>query len=511
MNENESDLPVLIPYCRQSQGREHETRETSLSLDSQEDEIRAWGQAAGYHVEPAIRDHDLVGDDPARAGLTEMEARTSPGVTFAVYKWDRLARSLILQETIVRAVERRGGAIVSIREPSNKLTRAIFGAINEDFKDALSDRLKAIRRAQALRGDFIGCLPPYGYRRIGTVTVPTSDGGTRERATGILVPDELEAPLVQEVFRRWVDGESMFGIARSLNERGQRRRNMAWNVSSTGRMLRNPHYVGKITHHGAVVADGKHEPLIDAATFRAANERLERSTSRRHQTPNALTSWCEGLIRHGCGRRLYLIPIKGKRRRDGSRTLYPNFACRGIYDVEKCPVKPGMMSAAKVESASRACLVADLASIEVTDVAFLRAERAAGGASVAAARRDLADRRATAERRRLRARESWMAGLDDISVWQDEHARYLAAIAEIDAESVRLPAAPSPDRYRAVGAELASLAALIDLADDAALGRALDQLGIVIIDGHGVSIRYHPVIADFISVPAVVRPTWRVL
>jgi DNA invertase Pin-like site-specific DNA recombinase len=508
---SESDRPVLIPYCRQSQGREHETRETSLSLESQEDEIRAWGQANGYQVERAIRDHDLVGDDPTRAGLAEMEARTRPGVTFAVFKWDRLARSLILQETIVHAVERRGGSIVSIREPSNKLTRAIFGAINEDFKDALSDRLKAIRKAQALRGDYMGGQPPYGYRRAGTVPAPTADGAMRERATGPLVPDEREAPAVRDVFRRYLAGESQFEIAKAMNELGVPRRGGTWNVAETGKMIRNPVYAGKITHKGVIVADGKHEPLVDAATFAAANERLARMPARRHQSPNQLASWCEGLIRHGCGRRLYLIPIRGKTRKDGTYDCYPNFACRGLYDVVKCPVRPGLMSAAKVEWAARECLIADLASIDMVSGAIARAETRAGGDDADRARKALADRRALAERRRARARESWMTGLDDLAVWHAEHERYLAVIAEVDAEAARLPVAPHPDRYRAMAVDLASFAASIETADDEGLRRALDALGSVVVDGSGVSVCYHPVIEDFIPCPAVVSPPWKLL
>ncbi len=102
MTEPDDNPKVLIGYARQSRGKPGETRETSLSLESQEDEIRAWGQANGFRVERAIRDHDLVGDDAHRPGIAEMEAPTAPGVTFAVFKWDRLARDLILQETIVR-------------------------------------------------------------------------------------------------------------------------------------------------------------------------------------------------------------------------------------------------------------------------------------------------------------------------------------------------------------------------------------------------------------------------
>ena len=88
------DPRPLIPYLRQSLARVGETRDSSLSLEAQLQIITDWGESNGYAVEPAIRDHDVRGDDPLRPGLSEMADRAQPGVTIAVYRWDRLARDV---------------------------------------------------------------------------------------------------------------------------------------------------------------------------------------------------------------------------------------------------------------------------------------------------------------------------------------------------------------------------------------------------------------------------------
>jgi len=113
----------------------------------------------------------------------------------------------------------------------------------------------------------------------------------------------------------------------------------------------------------------------------------------------------------------------------------------------------------------------------------------------------IAVKRAAVERRRARARESWMAGLDELTVWQTEHAAYLLAVAELDSDLARLPAAPEPARYRETAATLAGFAETIAYADDTALASVIDDLGVIVVREAGVSIRYHAIVSDLIPAP----------
>ncbi len=508
--------PLLVPYCRQSLARPGETRETSLSLAAQEEAIRAWGERNGYRVERAVLDHDLRGDDASRPGLAELTERAITGVTIAVHKWDRLARDLVLQETIVQALERRGIEVVSISEPSNRLTRQIIGAVAEDYKRSLSERLSSIRAAQARRGDYIGSQPPYGYRRAGWREVRGENGGVELRPHGALVPDEplegdppgtvREAPLAREIAARVDGGEPMHAIARDLNRRGLRTRHgKAWELTTIRRLVSNVGLAGDVSHRGEVVCRDAHPALVERAVWERIQSRLQRQAIvRRDDRPSPASSWLEGLALHECGRRLYLIPIRVNHRAKDS--LYPQFSCRTAYFAETCGIGRRHVSAPMLERAVRECLAADLASVVSVRDAIARAQAAAGGSETVRRRTALFDRRELLVRRRARARELWLSGLDPLEAWEAEQAAFTRDAAALDRELAELPAPPDPARYRDYAQTLRGFAGEIRAAPDDVARRILDAVGVAVLGPAGVTIRYHPAIAHFIPAPATVAP-----
>lgn len=63
-----TELKPAIAYVRQSQGRDGETRDNSLSLEQQVDSIKQWADQHGYQVERYICDHDVTGRNPNSPG-----------------------------------------------------------------------------------------------------------------------------------------------------------------------------------------------------------------------------------------------------------------------------------------------------------------------------------------------------------------------------------------------------------------------------------------------------------
>ena len=375
--------------------------------------------------------------------------------------------------------------------------------MNEDFKDALSDRIKAVTRAKALRGEAIFATAPFGYGQSGTAYVSLPDGAMRSHPSGPLVPHDEEAPIVRELFERYVAGASLSSMAAELNARAvPRRRGALWTVSGLVSTIRNPVYAGHVHLYDVIVAAGKHEAIVEPALWDAAQAKYARTVTIRRQSPNDLASWCEGHIEHVCGGRMYLVPVAGRRRLDGTRKTRGNFICRTAnVAAVRCAYGRRMMLMPKAERLARACLIVDLGAIGSLSDAIARAEARAGGDLADRQRAIIAVKRAAVERRRARARESWMAGLDDLTVWQAEHAAYLVAVAELDRDLARLPATPDAARYRETAAMLAGFAEAIAHADDPALGAVIDDIGVIVVREAGVSIRYHAIVSDLIPAP----------
>lgn len=497
-------MTTVLPYLRQSRARPGESAETSLSLEQQSAAIASWAAANGHTLLPPIVDHDETGRTLHRPGMIALRANAAerPGCIVAVYKYDRFARNVIGQELAVQELEAAGVQVVSITEPAGKLSRQMHGVFAEYMSDQLSERVTAIKERSALRGDYTGGRPAFGYRRAVEETMP--DG--RVRRVGPIEPDPDTVDVAREVFARFAAGESTYALCRDLTARNVRTsRGGVWTVGVLEATLRNPFYVGKITHRGKVVADGKHPAIIGPDVWAAVQARFARRVPMKRETDHGETSWCAGLIVHACGARAYLVAQNGQPRQDGSVPRYMKFVCQSQPSATQCGLRPMILSREKIEAAARQCLAADLGRLVSLEMAVSAAQRAAGGRDVERRRAALADRRRLVERRRERARELWLSGDDPLSAWQAEQARFAEELAEIDAEDAALPTAPDVHAFAAAAATLGSVAGVIDMAAPADLRAILETVGTVVYGPKGISVRYLPPFNSFVPSPWVVR------
>jgi DNA invertase Pin-like site-specific DNA recombinase len=136
--------------------------------------IKAYADAHGIKIVREFREKGISGtkeleDRPALVEL--MTALHSNGVRLVlIEKLDRLARDLMVQETIICDLRKNGFELVSVIEPdllqddpSRKLMRQIFGAIAEYEKTMLVIKLRGARmRTKAAGGPGEG-RKPFGY------------------------------------------------------------------------------------------------------------------------------------------------------------------------------------------------------------------------------------------------------------------------------------------------------------------------------------------------------------
>ncbi|MGB7588304.1 MAG: recombinase family protein [Solirubrobacterales bacterium] len=242
-----------------------------------------------------------------------------------VHKVDRLARNRADDIEIVMAIRKAGAQLVSVTEnidetPSGLLLHGIMSSIAEFYSRNLAAEVMKGTTQKAKSGGT-PFRAPIGYLNSRTMV----DG--REVRTITLDPER--APLIREAFVLYASGEySLSELAAILEERGLRSRPtkkvpaQALGGNRLDAMLRNPYYLGIVSYAGKTYK-GRHEPLVDEATFQEVQDLL---TSKRisGERPWRHFHYLRGsLYCRECTRRLMFTRAKGK------GGVYDYFVCAG--------------------------------------------------------------------------------------------------------------------------------------------------------------------------------------
>lgn len=250
-----------------------------------------------------------------RPGFMQMIAtakqKPRPFQCILVWKFSRFARNQ--EESVVykSLLKKENGIdVISISEP---LMDGPFGGLIEriiEWFDAfysanLGVEVRRGMAERAGRGLPVSAAPlGYAYQNKALVAVPE------------------EASTVQMIYRDFLAGGSVTGIARKLNSLGIRtKRGGAWESRTVRYILANPVYTGKLRwctkgandYHGrarkegTMLVEGAHKPLISPKDFQDAQARLEEC--RRCYEGTGTRSPCQdarhmlqGLVRCGaCG------------------------------------------------------------------------------------------------------------------------------------------------------------------------------------------------------------------
>jgi DNA invertase Pin-like site-specific DNA recombinase len=143
-------------------------------FERQERAIRAYAKAHGIRIVKVFKELGVSGTkDIANrpAFVSMMEALHGDGVKLVlVESLGRLARDLMVQESILHDLKRHGFNLVSVTEPdlcsddpSRKLMRQIMGAFHEYEKQMIVVKLRGARqRTKTKRGRCEG-RKPYGH------------------------------------------------------------------------------------------------------------------------------------------------------------------------------------------------------------------------------------------------------------------------------------------------------------------------------------------------------------
>jgi site-specific DNA recombinase len=336
-------------YCRKSSegGLEqefnslHAQREAGLAyIASQKsegwialpDQYDDGGISGGTLERPALR--RLLRD--VEAGLIDV---------VAVYKIDRLSRSLTDFAKLIDVFERHNVTFVSVTQQFNttnsmgRLTLNILLSFAQFERELAGERIKDKFLQSRKRGLWMGGWPPLGY----------------EVANRRLVVVEREAVLVRRIFDRFAKSGSALTVARELNAAGEvtkqrrcadgARGGKAWTKGAVYKVLANRVYVGEAVHKG-VAYPGEHAAIIDQRAWDKAHAVMAEPAHRRGAATRAqVPALLKGLIFGPNGR-----PMSPSHTRRRGRIYRYYVAREAIADgYGTCPVTS--VPAADVEGA----------------------------------------------------------------------------------------------------------------------------------------------------------------
>lgn len=187
----------------------------------------------------------------------------------------------------------------------------------------ITRRMQGGRIRSVEDGNYIGSTAPFGY---------DINWVNKSRT---LKSNPIESEVVKLVFNMYVDGKGAGTIANYLNSLGYKTKTgKAFERSSIIFILKNPIYIGKVTWKKKeikkskdpnkvkdtrtrdvsewIIADGKHEAIIDTQLFNRAQEILKNKYHVPYQLVNGAANPLAGIIVCGvCGSKMVLRTLRG--------------------------------------------------------------------------------------------------------------------------------------------------------------------------------------------------------
>lgn len=253
------------------------------SLQNQEEACKAYILSQAFHhweYYKTYSDGGISGGTMDRPGLQRLleDIRAGQIQVVVVYKVDRLSRSIFDFHRMMQEFDKYDCNFVSITQSfdtSNsmgKLTLNMLLSFAQFEREVSAERVRDKIAASKAKGLWLGGYPPLGYRLVDKQ----------------LIPDETEIPIIETIFKKYLEVGTMDKLFLWLNEHGYRtkvwkskkgsvRGGKLFQKSTVQHILTNPLYIGKITHFTQhKVYDGKHAGIISPELFSRVQEHIHR-------------------------------------------------------------------------------------------------------------------------------------------------------------------------------------------------------------------------------------------
>lgn len=243
-----------IAYCRTSTENQREKETIELQVEA----LQKYANKNSLEIIEWFKDDGVSGGLESRPELIRLmkfleENNEIEGVL--IYKLDRLARDLYIQEGLIKELTKLNKQIVSTLEPDldscdpfRKAFRQMLGVFSEFEKAMITLRMKNGRNSAVAKGRWHGGSI-YGY-----------DHGKN----GELIINQKEAEVVKRIYKlKRYQKFTCSKIAKLLNSEGAptKRKNTKWHSFTVKKILKNPIYRGKLRYLNNEYA-GQQESII---------------------------------------------------------------------------------------------------------------------------------------------------------------------------------------------------------------------------------------------------------
>ena len=292
------------------------------SLHAQREACEAYIKSQAHEgwrlIKTAYDDGGLSGGNLERPALKQLLADIAAGQVHitVVYKVDRLTRSLADFAKIVDVLDGHGASFVSITQQFNtttsmgRLTLNVLLSFAQFEREVAGERIRDKIAASRRKGMWMGGTLPLGY-----------DVKDRE-----LVVNATEADTIRKIFDAYLRLGSVAALRAELDQKGivSKQRGSTTGRTCGGRklsrgalhwLLRNPVYVGQVTHKGQTY-EGRQAPIIASAVWERAQALLASKTVSARQKVVSSGRLLMGLLFDDRGNAMspsYTIRPKGKR------------------------------------------------------------------------------------------------------------------------------------------------------------------------------------------------------
>ncbi len=256
---------TAVIYARYSSDSQREA-----SIEGQLRDCKAYAEKNGITVVGTYIDRAYSAKTDDRPDFQRMIKDSGKKIFDVVLVWklDRFARNRFDAVNYKYQLEKNGVHLVSAMEPISQgpegiMVESMLIGMAEYYSAELALKVARGERENALQCKYNGGVVPLGF------TI-----GKEDRLYHI---DPETAPIVQEIFTRYADGEPAEKIAASLNERGLRTRTgKPFVKNSFFQIFRNRRYIGEYRYKD-IVTPGGIPAIVDQDLFDRVQQRFEQN------------------------------------------------------------------------------------------------------------------------------------------------------------------------------------------------------------------------------------------
>lgn len=243
-------------------------QEKSNSLEAQIKQCEEFANLKNFEIVEILTDIES-GTKDDRSGYLRLKEliKNREFDTLIVYETSRISRKLIELLLFIELLQTNEIDFISATEtgydtttPEGKFAMSIRLSMIQFERDNIAKRVTERLYFKASKGQWLNGKPPRGYI-------------LQDKK---LIIDEPEAEIVRDIFKRFLDGESMYRICEIHD--------LKWGSKQVKRVLTNPTYTGHIRygnrkHTGNdkkdILVKGLHKPIISEENFNQVQELLK--------------------------------------------------------------------------------------------------------------------------------------------------------------------------------------------------------------------------------------------